>query len=581
MAEGLNNVGEEQQDFDSKMTRRKFLRNSATVLGALALGNEERTEAAGEKIDYEAYDTMMFDAQTSRISYRGEYKKITPEVDSINQKMTNFSEYLFSGLGGLGQETNKEHLIAKGFSSEEVINHEEAIWEEASRAFPELKLGQFDTTQFPNLVIVKLPSIMAQYGIFMKCIGMPIATPDKRTLTEWHTVPLLYSISKVETNRTSQWGREIDRDIIYLKGLYRESETLKPIGQSGQTFYQNVIIFEEFLREESGQMLDQDSFDSAKTSLPLAKTRIIQEGDQSKVAMFVALELMVKANNIVSYEDILDKTIEHETTHLLDQTDPLHQSLRPKGYKTFRDFLSHHQNLMAHEEINGLLGELRYSKNKIGSLSSMMTAVGGSQDFGHVFAGQWVLNQMVEKIAANPTKFGIDLGADYSADIQIIVWLPALTDKPELLNRLCEEIMKEYRGSHYQESFTKDGDESVIPEQGQNTPSKLLPFGAIPFLVGGGILGFQAFAKRREIGFIEREIGKRIPRTDAERILEDLQIRNKGLISKNTRERAINRIIKDYHQAEWFTGLFERLDHFGLVGEKNKYYLETLIKNKS
>ena len=259
-------------------------------------------------------------------------------------------------------------------------------------------------------------------------------------------------------------------------------------------------------------------------------------------------------NTQATKTELEENTIAHETGHLGDTLDEkFMETIKPRIFDRPKEFFTYNQNLFVHEEINGLLSELRHCPRKDVTMVNLLATLDEEtwQDFGHDRAGSWILEKMIEIISKESSSYGIKIksASRISPINQIIMHLPDLLDKPNLLDKMSEEIRK----IHFQnldEDFSKDYFRtSKLPfKKTLNFPLKTVGKFAGPALaLGGAALLFKKISRRKSIGEAEQIIrtsfGKK--KGTAENLIGRLQLGvKKNEVNEQKRQAALRTLTK-------------------------------------
>lgn len=465
---------------DAEISRREFLQKAVSGLAVGAgvlLENTESKAEAGPVVDSQAAFELD-KSKSSKIEFTRYEGELPPEVNDVLLAVGRFQEKVIWFTDSL--ETNNAKTIeGVGPTLEEVEQQKKELWEELKKILP--NLSDYSSQGF-NLVMVRdLPRFLAKYGILAKPMSLPIVDGRSGSFYRFESPLLFYRVEKTESDSVQQWGRELNRDIIYLQDLVLDGKQLNPNKNrqsSGQTFFNNIFIYEEALKNEANYEIDPEIVGrlrglSSAEWLVLFNNLKNELGDERAAAIQLTFLRLLSnlADNKITPEDTKDMIISHETRHLIDQTDPSFTSRFVSiASENPREYFGASANIFVHEEINGFLGEMRYGVDKRYSLTNLLTynmKQESGQDYGHDQALRWLFKKIVKMVSDNPDQYGvvIDDQTAMSLESQVIVYLPNIFAKKELVEKLAEEIMAEHQ-QHYDEDFSEDYIRHLgIPEQ--------------------------------------------------------------------------------------------------------------------
>lgn len=419
-------------------------------------------------------DQQIFLAKNEKIDYRAQ-KALTPELAALIVDTFACETEILTKIGTADMAlSSNAHQIQMNWSYVDIVAIRQRYWQSLQqhhrRLYQKLKLGPYSDEAYGFLLTTTLPKLFAPYGVFAKPIYIPVYEIQADRIDLAEPILMFYRIEAVKSSVIEQWGKRFRRDVVYISGpLLVNGKAMTPpqfTPSPGQSFYQNVIIYRPELSKElgTGGMTENKLREMVQEVAQRPEEHywdtVQQASDQYQAALGAAiLKAVVKAESpSATLADVEQTIIAHETRHLIDQMDPLYRrSFGGALASTASQDIRRLHNLSVHEEINGLLGQIRYGNRKIDSLgAALMSARPGiTQDFAHDKAGRWVLEHATAAIATAPERYGLRIDASRSIQPQnqILMQLPLLSD--ESWNRLAEVLYSEHR-SGYNEDF---GDE--------------------------------------------------------------------------------------------------------------------------
>lgn len=546
-----------------KITRRDFLKKSA--LTTLGLGLLAKEVEAKESIEFtNDPDIRIFDSKTEKVDYKQEFKELTEKEKELLLEIAQFQLEFFSKLDSYsgGLEPNKIHESQKTFDSKEIQKAKIDFWQRLKKYYPNLE--NYSEENYNQFLIHDISREFAKNKIFVKPIYYPVIDTTNNKFDASEIMLSFYEISGVQSDSVHEWGKDIQRDIVKVKGQFKlDGQPISPMKPSytyGQCFFQNIFVYEPAFADAMSQIHDKkDEWDRLGAS-SISEEEMLKflagsdKQDQDALA-YSALKILSSLGN-ANERDLLQNTLAHETRHLLDlQTEKYKNQFRLNKTKEAAKYLLEQANYSAHEEINGLLGELRYADNKTISLGNLIgfAKEGIQMDFFHDKAAEWVLNTFIKVIQENPETYGINISKENKISVknQILIQLSKFIEHPDGLNRLCEETMRVHE-TNYNENLSQDYFEQMgISVKSKNrivleNICRNISMGAFAAIgVAAGIYLFKEISRRKYFGEIGSMLKKELneqPGRKVEKIINDLQI-NEGKFDKTKRQKAVSQAL--------------------------------------
>lgn len=425
---------------------------------------------------------QIFAAKNEKIRY-GANKKLTPQLEDLIMSVFDCESQLMQKMGAaVVRDANTPTQITARWKKEELEGIKARFWTQLQRNHPYLKLpAAYSADRYGLLLAKTLPQLLASYRVFAKPAYLPIYDVGG-AINLAEPIVNFYHVESVRSENVRQWGKQLRRDIVYIDGPLEIRGKRLNFNQfaltSGQTFYQNVIIYRSQLNQTlilGGGMTEEQLRELVEQvskipdalfwqKLSESQTETAQREEALKI---LAAKLTVQLETPkLTLTEVEQTVVAHETRHLLDQMDPFYR--KTYGYKptwNAQEDIRRQTNVTVHEEIDGLLGQLRYGNRKVQSLVPLISGAqpGITQDYGHDKAARWVLDEMLKKLAARPQAYGatFDPSRKVSPESQALMALPYLKDAA--INQLAEEIFAEHR-----QRFTEDLADEAMAAMGMH-----------------------------------------------------------------------------------------------------------------
>jgi hypothetical protein len=495
------------------MNRREFLKKSAmTAGGVLASGGI--LEAMTNTPQGNSQE-MVLSGAGEKINYPEQFKPLSPEAKEV---INALSEYQTSYTGG--EELRKELQFAQkqelhiAISPEKVMQTKKSAWEKLKSIFPELANKEFSDETFFNALATELPTFLAQYGIFSKTFFLNLsmsAVGTKPAFRLKEAVVSFFEISKVEHDRVSQWGREMNRDLVHLRSaLHMDGKAITDANSavSAQVAYGNIILFtpaiENEFREKAKDLkplADQIHDFSSRGGLANFGQKNLELTNLYNDAIQLSMVKIFERMRTPTLEEYKGEIIVHETRHLFDLEEGVAEkmlSFWKNAGPTNTDNTSSNQFL--HMEINPHIAQLKYSPNRTYALWRLLrnTRDEAKSTISSEKFGVWIVGHIVGLISENPEKYGIKISKErrVSQFNQILSRLDALLDKPETFDSLLDHLI-----NYHKQNLNEDiAGASFAELQGHFTETtdsstNLYKIG-IPAAVGAGI-GLEVLRRRK------------------------------------------------------------------------------------
>lgn len=437
---------------------------------------------------------IQFESKYNKIEYTSERKDLDQPTIDLIRSVVGFCNNLNQLQGVKQMEANRPSEVSmQPVSRAELESLKRKSWAEIKKLVPEVP--DFSNRAFIKFLIHDLPRLLAPYGVFSKSIFKLSAEGGSERFSQ-DVIVLFKKIEKIESIEIEQWGRKIKRDVLYLDDLAEageQSASLNSAGGVGQTFYRNVVIdpgkiIEQTLYtdERSKKVVELLSASSLKDRLDLAEKN---DNPRNMAAAIGSTLLEMKRDRNNYNKEEVANVIVHETSHLVDQHEEKYlETFRPKPNSKFSTEIKGFFSDGAHEEIDGLLGELRYDKDKHIALQHILYGYienNRSRDFIHSRAGTWVGDRLITRILQNPSAWGvvIDPQGRGTPQLQALIQFANLLDKKEMLEKFAEELHTEH-WNNLKEELIKSSTEVGLPEK--TSWDAVAPYAVATLLAAGG-----------------------------------------------------------------------------------------------
>ena len=159
----------------------------------------------------------------------------------------------------------------------------------------------------------------------------------------------------------------------------------------------------------------------------------------------------------------LEETIVvHEMGHVRDHSDPEYRAaFAPSATTDPLNMYAHIQDAAAHDEINGMLTELRYAPKKralsLGKIFGFISE-GVQQDFEHDRAACWIVDQMINLAQENPERYGVttpQANTLLTKSEHALLALPMMLARSGDMDHLLDDVKKLHRTPY--DSFGEEG----------------------------------------------------------------------------------------------------------------------------
>lgn len=537
------------------LSRREFFALAAVTLGLTNQELHAESQTSPETVVDSNIEVIAFHAKNQKIEYPSSPKELPKALTQLMQKIGELQSG--AGVGVLDRferKTKTENAqsveeVRSGHAKREQLKR--ALWNDLKTILP--SLPPYSTEQFQRVMTNDVPRLFAPYGVFVKPCPLFIFDRSDNSITEADLALGFYEVDHVESSNTDRWGKHQREDVVIIKkpaDLPGQDLVNKHFAQGvGQTFYQNIIIFNDHV---AGQL---EIKRKVKTNAPEDQEHVdgmLQVLERTPSAQRTKAALAISCLKMSSYYEgthltpavYITHTVAHESSHLFDQTDPTFLAAHtPRTFKKASEEIAQQANLETHEEIDGLLGELRYSAQKVFTLDTMIArkVLTEVQDYGHDTAARWVYDTLVDLAKENPQRYGFRLNdkSPLIAEQQIILQVPSLVDRPDHVDALAEEIMKHHR-KNLNEDFSAPYVESkgFEPKRSATTREIMRRLGAGGLLVGGAWMAFNALSERKRIGEAKLAI-EELYRDKPERATEIL-----GRLQLDIKDSAVNDVLR-------------------------------------
>ncbi len=490
------------------MNRRGFF----TTVGAtgIALATEGRVQAQeGPTLDNHL-ELITESAIWGKVDFPDWFKPMDQETKEMILAIQTFQIVL------LGDAQLSEDM-RKGISQEApfigdvqaVEASKKTIWEQLKKAG--IATGDYSSDSFYNSLLLKLPSHLAQYGIFIYPQFITVDVNKKITHAE---VSIAFSkVDRTVREDTNQLGIPLHRDVLHISDL-STSEGWLPTNQpprTAQAIFGNIAVSDADLKfqsdVETNALRDLQAKINAIPAFTLAdheRNGLRRNDSWLTAADIVTPEIVRRIKFPLLYEDFEFETIEHETRHLVDAQLLDFRKFLPFIRSTNSEEISRTgMNFGVHREINPLLIQLISSRDKAWTLLRFINASRSSNTMGvHGIANKWILRKMTELISKEPEKYGITIDDQTKAGRanQIFSQIDMLLDKPDLVNGLCSEII-EIHNTNLAEDIVGNQDyltTGILLHPDASGLNKVFEIGIPATVIGVGALALEALRRRKK-----------------------------------------------------------------------------------
>ncbi len=576
-----------------KLSRRELLRK-ASLLGGLilvsAVNGSRRVEAETSTESEIQKLQMIEEAKNTAIDF-----PVSPEARSASLESVLRSVLVLNDAQFLARQIDPSKFSYNQFKEfTEPIREDYTVVERPERtAWEAIKTHTGSQEAFSRRVLYeylirKLPQELARCGVFMRVAPILVFSPTDAQLPPIGLVFRCVEISRVEHRSLERWGKTIDCPILYLGNEMTLDGTVRRNESVGKAYYQAITIHESNLsqeRQDEQRIMDDmpGLLESLHSTPPeFLWARLAESAGQDRPKLAVALaQTQLAAKQLLRADftseghakQVLEGTIAHESGHVFDQADEIWQrQFRSAEIVDALDFLDSMHNTSAHEEIDGKLTELRYGPDKAEALRRALSGYGADNSEagqGHDSASDWVLNRILDRVTADPKRFGCVVDPEHSVPVrdQLLIQLDRLSDFPVEIEQMAEELWK-YHREHLDEQLGTESTRSYRPLKSKTTRETIASWIFGVSLTGLALEGMRGFLQRRAIRLIEGRIrhafGKK-RRPHAINIIHQLQLQRR--IQKDGREyelrqQALRKLIDLQDRHPELTGIVPRLNRY-------------------
>ncbi len=429
-------------------SRRDFLARSIAATSLVASGCHP---AQARQLDVSALESgrrLPF----LNIDFPTTVTTLSPELKALYEAITRFQEKRARLFSREAAALPRVLDVQRSVPPSTLTDQKRSLWIEIGRipgAF--LPSPSYSDQACHQFLMQRVPHIFAPYGIF---VAVDVFILRHQASLQFLAVePRLnfWEVSQVGQGNFTQWGRHGSAPIVHLGRKLHGVATIA----AGESIYRSVVFTEELLasavqelkKAQAAALHQVDNLERYLDDARYATARVPPEQQ-----LTTALEMVVPA--ILSLAEVPDATDKlkkhiapHEFSHILDIQDG--QSFMPiTGYGTVWNQRSMDRvefNASTHREINGFLGELRYSPFKACALANMLGSARAEADAGpgYARASMWIVNLLVANLEKPLRQSGYAFGAFPGLHpwTESLLMLPRLLrEQPALLNQIWEAL---------------------------------------------------------------------------------------------------------------------------------------------
>lgn len=561
---------EDQQSQDS-MDRRQFLQTMLLATGGVLVDAAIPQEVYAEAPITSKPDIVLNEAKHRQIQFEVD-KPLSPEAKQVLFAIDDYQKAFNDTMGGgevvkagsskeIKGKTIKD--IGRGFEPQR-----KKFFDAVKANFSGYKETQYSQEALTKIMAYEIPRYLARFGILAKPLYFPSMERGGQKFSSSDLIMDLYKVVKKETVPYNVWGKSGTVDRLYLDGEVivdgRDISTRRSTF-GGQVFFENILFYTKMLQAQADNIakmskdakrdLNRDVLFSNRLILDALGKTVNTKTDAASAAL---LRVLYTMDSFVGLDDVEKLTLVHETSHLVDFQDPQYVArFKPHETDNTVTWIKEHYNHTIHEEIDGLLGELRYApRQELAMVSFINTFLinlnreEGEVDLGHYAASEWILKKITERVLQNPEKYGIEISdqSNVSKDNQVLFQLASLLKHKQELNILMDDIMQ-YHRAHFDEDLAQDI--SIFSKGLMEKPASGYDIKKLiaPSLIAGGIyMGVSRFLQRRSMGLAENKLRQSLGKGKGTRklleLVDSLQILEKPTrIDERERQRALRRLI--------------------------------------
>jgi hypothetical protein len=520
------------------MNRRDFFKAAAVGVSAGAM---EKGANAPENQPLDNHIQEIEETATmQKINFPDKFKAMDQETRKLILAVQAYQK-AFIGENKMTDAFRKgiDQDVAPG-DPKQINTSKKVAWEEFKKTG--LASGEYSPDSFFKSLLSKLPSYLAQYGIFVYPQFATIKIGKKIIQAE-----ITIAFSKIDSTKredVQQLGISIHRDVLRISDL-PTNEGWLPDNQparTAQAIFRNVEISDSDLRiqfdTEKKAFFDlKDKIDKtpSATLTQLEKEGLKQDDSWGTAANIVMPKIMRRVKEPLVYEDFEAESIEHETRHLIDFNKIDFRKYWPFILTTDPEIISTKgMNLGTHKEINPLIIQLIKSRDKAWTLLKCVNSARPGNTFGaHGLGNRWLLRKMVEFINMTPEKYGvvIDKTTKVNRANQIFSQIDVLLENSESLDALCQKIIDAHNAQLGEDLVANDNYfiNGILPEPPADTSDYLYKIGIPAALVGATSYGFKKLHDRKK-DIAAKEIlaeAEKVKRIEEEKRQKKIKKRNK------------------------------------------------------
>src|SRR3989338_8762069 len=226
---------------------------------------------------------------------------------------------------------------------------------------------------------------------------------------------------------------------------------------SGQTFYQNIILYEPSIKAdiqdlaaarkelmEIGQQLQSIPIENIKRQLGSGP-------DWNRIFIVHAMKALFDRQRIESLPDaVRNRIVIHETSHMSDVMTSAHGDMfLHRGDEGAHEYIAKFFNGQVNEEIGALLTELAYATDRAEAFAHLYGYLleKDKQTLAYSVGAEWIMDAFCIEILKNSAAYGMSVQENgvVTPREQIVLAIPQLLDKPKEL----EKLLKLVHDAHY------------------------------------------------------------------------------------------------------------------------------------
>jgi hypothetical protein len=167
----------------------------------------------------------------------------------------------------------------------------------------------------------------------------------------------------------------------------------------------------------------------------------------------------------------------HELGHILNHQDKEYQDSFTFDEHSREAPDSHQLHMLSHEELDGILTDLRYGNDDVSMLKFLISLVSDNEtgEPTYHYGARWIYTELASIIAKDPGKYEMTIQDDspYSIDEQVLLALPrSMRDRPAVLDAAWEDLWHLHRTRLTERLYTNSLLHVSAPAEQQQPPQQ-------------------------------------------------------------------------------------------------------------